>query len=239
MDERGDTVRTFTHKPKDGLNRIGWNMRRDGVSYPSRRDPRPDSDKPSGRSVLPGAYKIVGVWGTYKDSIMVNVNADPRIEVTGQMLASKDEALAAYEDLITTAYEGFEQLKNAKKSVGIVNAASVNLPDSTQKNIKDAGKKVTKRIDELMKLYMQPEGLKGIQRAPNNLTGLLGRASSYLNRSIGPSGDNGTYAVANARRELESVISEVNGFVENEWKEYREMVENTEFELLKEVEIVD
>ena len=32
----GDTIRTFTRKPKWGMNRISWNLRRDGVDMPSR-----------------------------------------------------------------------------------------------------------------------------------------------------------------------------------------------------------
>jgi photosystem II stability/assembly factor-like uncharacterized protein len=239
LDSAGDTIRTFTRKPKDGFNQMSWNMSRDGIRYPSRRDAKPDDDVPSGRRVLPGTYKIVGVYGGAKDSTSIVVHMDPRIEINEQMLIDQDASIAEYEALVTRAFEGFETLKNAKKSVGIVNAAIVNAPDSTKKNVKKQGKDVMKRIDELMKLYMQPEGLKGIHGASPNLNNSIFRASGYLRRTIGPAGQNGINAVENAKRDLQKTIEEVNLFVDGEWKEYRAVMEEVEFNLFKDVEKVD
>ena len=140
---------------------------------------------------------------------------------------------------MTRAYEGFETLKNAKKTVGIVNAAIVNAPDTTQKMVKKQGKDVTKRIDELMKMYMQPEGLKGIHGATPNLTQSIYRASGYLRRTVGPAGQNGMNAVENAKRDLEKTIEAVNLFVEEDWKSYRSAMEEVEFNLFKDVEKVE
>jgi len=239
IDSEGDTIRTFTHKSKDGFNQISWNMRRDGIRYPSRNDPKPDADIPSGRSVLPGIYKIVGSYGDVKDSTVIAVHMDPRIEITDKMLIEQDASIAEYEVLVTRAYEGFETLKNAKKSIGIVNAAIVNAPDSTQKKVKKQGKDVTKRIDELMKMYMQPAGLKGIHGATPNLNQSIFRASGYLRRTVGPAGQNGMNAVDNAKRDLKKTIEAVNMFVEEDWKTYREAMDEVEFILFKDVEKVD
>ena len=55
----GDTIRTFSRKLKDGLNHITWSLNEDGVRFPSRSRPKPDSDKRGGYSVLPGEYQIM------------------------------------------------------------------------------------------------------------------------------------------------------------------------------------
>ncbi len=239
LDSSGDTIRTFTHKPKDGFNQISWNMRRDGVRYPSRSDPKDDSDLPSGRSVLPGAYKIIGAFGDAKDSTTIIVRMDPRIEISEQMLIDQDASIAAYEVLVTRAYDGFETLKNAKKTVSIVNAAIVNAPDSTQKMVKKQGKEVTKRIDKLMKMYMRPEDLKGIHGATPNLNQSIFRAKGYLSRTVGPAGQNGMNAVENAKRDLTKTIDAVNSFVDEDWKDYRLAMEEVEFNLFMDVEKVE
>ena len=239
LDMSGDTVRTYTHRYKKGLNRISWNMRRDGVRFPSRNEPRADADKPSGRSVLPGTYRMIGILGDHKDSIDIVVHADPRIEMSNQMMAQQDAMIAEYEELITRAADGFAQLRNAKKTVSIVNAAIVNAPDSTQKMVKEKGKEVTKSIDELMKIYMNPEGLKGIHGATPTLNGTISRANGYLRRSVGPAGQNGINAVEIAKRELQDAIEKINTFVDGDWQEYREAMEAVEFNLFKEVNTVD
>jgi len=68
MDSKMDTVRTFTRKLDDGMNRISWYFQRDGISGPSRRDRKKDADKPGGRDVMPGTYKVIVEYGGTKDS---------------------------------------------------------------------------------------------------------------------------------------------------------------------------
>ena len=57
LDSKKDTVRTFTRKLEDGMNRISWYFDRDGISGPSRRDRKKGADKPGGIDVMPGTYK--------------------------------------------------------------------------------------------------------------------------------------------------------------------------------------
>ncbi|MEM6377935.1 MAG: hypothetical protein AAF705_06965, partial [Bacteroidota bacterium] len=107
MDNAGDTIRTFTSKLDTGMNRVYWPMNRDGVAGPSRRDPRPDADPPYGPSVLPGTYKVVVSFGDFKDSTMVNVKADPRLEFTMAQMRAKDAAYREYEEMVSEAAESF------------------------------------------------------------------------------------------------------------------------------------
>ena len=239
MDASGDTIRTFSQRFKEGFNQTSWNMRRDGIRFPSRSNPKKDDDKPSGRSVMPGKYLLVGVFGAHKDSTVINVHSDPRIAISEDLLRAQDATLAEYEALIEEAANGFDQLKNAKATVKIVNAAIVNAPDSTQKMVKKHGKDLNKKIDELMKIYMMPEDMKGIHGATPTLTGTMARASGYLRRTVGPAGANGMNAVENAKRELRNTIEQVNLFVENEWADYKEAMSKVEFDLFKEVNKVE
>ena len=239
IDSQGDTIRTFTTKLKEGFNQVRWNMSRDGVRFPSRRDPPDDGDKPSGRRVLPGSYKIVCQVGDVKDSTEVVVRMDPRVEITEEMLAEKDRILEEFEGLVQQATDGFEQLKNAQKNVKLINTAIVNAPDSTQKMVKEKGKEISKQIDELMEIYMLPEDTKGIAGTSTKLTRVIGTASGYLNRTEGPPGPNGLHAVENAQRELRAALQKINAFVEKDWNAYREAMKGVEFNLFKPVSSIN
>ena len=109
-------------------------------------------------------------------------------------------------------------------------------PDSPTQRV---GKDLTKRIDELMKLYMQPEDLKGIHGSSQYLTSALGRANNLLRRSVGPAGENAMNAVRHAQNELQEVLDEVNAFVEVDWVAYKNEIGKIEIDLFKEVEKVD
>jgi len=117
LDSKMDTVRTFTRKLDDGLNRISWYFERDGISGPSRRDRKKDADKPGGVDVMPGTYKVVVEYGDSKDSSMVNVKADPRSKVTDAARRAINEESESFYKVITASKESFDQIKDAKKSL--------------------------------------------------------------------------------------------------------------------------
>ena len=235
----GDTLRTFTVKPQKGLNRVNWNLRRNGVRYPSRDNPEDDADLPSGRHVLPGTYRVIAVLGDKTDSTDITVHIDPRLDVSQAQLTRQDAQIAAFEKVVLEAHDAFEQLKNAKKSISTVNGAFVNSPDSIRMRLRKHGKTMQVKIDSLMLLYMMPEDAKGIQRDPRQLTSILRRADIYLGRSLGPVDANGMYAVENARRLTRTASEQVNDFIQNEWQDYVDEVGRYEFDLFKTVHQID
>jgi photosystem II stability/assembly factor-like uncharacterized protein len=233
IDSAGDTIRTFRSRVDTGMVRITWNLRRDGVRTPSRRGPRPDADPPTGPEVLPGAYKLVVTYGEYKDSTEVTVHTDPRLEVTKEDLLAKEKVYEEYEALVDKAREGFDRLKDARKTIKLVDEALVNAPDSTKKAVAKQGKDLSKRIAKLEKLYMQPEGLKGIQRWSDNLSYTIRSARGYVSALDGPPNQAANIAMDRLRTETAEVLDEVNAFLEEDFAEYRQKVEEVEFSLFK------
>ena len=111
-----DTIRTFSRKLKEGINRIGWGMNKDGIHYPSWQSPKPTDDPPgNGAEVLPGTYKAVFIYGDFKDSTMVTVHSDPRLNITNAQMLAKEKAMNDFSAMVKKATEGFERLKEAKK----------------------------------------------------------------------------------------------------------------------------
>jgi photosystem II stability/assembly factor-like uncharacterized protein len=185
LNESGDTIREFSRKLEDGFNRLTWDMRRTGVRFPSRGEPREDADDPAGRTVLPGTYKLLLSYKGSADSILVTVRKDPRLRITESDLSQLDVSLEEFEKVVTAASEGFDMLKKAKKSVDLIEKALVNAPDSVQKDLKKKGKEINKKIDELMELYMLHADSKGYQDSQTKLETIISMANQYLQSNPG------------------------------------------------------
>jgi len=158
VDAKGDTIRTFTRKvdkDKKGLVQIGWNMRADGLQRPSRRDPKPDQDLPSGMNVLPGTYTIIAQYGDHTDQAEVEVKLDPRVtDVTEQDI--KDLAIA-YDNLATMmekATTAFNKLKKAKKKVELIEKLTETVQDTTKKAMAKLNKSTKQQLDNLSKQFV-------------------------------------------------------------------------------------
>ena len=235
----GDTIRNFSRKLKPGMNELSWDLRKDGVRFPSRNEVKKDADPPSGIQVLPGEYKLVMTYGAEKDSTIIQVLPDPRIPISKLDIAAHREAMDKYEGLVAQAATAFVQLNQVKKTMKLVESASVNLPDSTRKKIKERGKEIHESVDDLMEIYMLPENTKGILGATPNLNRTLYRARSYLNSSLGKPGDNAMTAFRLAKDEVSKAVGEINAFLQEDWQSYREEMEAIEMPLFKNLKQVD
>ncbi len=235
----GDKVRTFTRKLKGGLNRFTWNLRQDGIRYPSYREPKKGSDSPSGNEVFPGKYKIVMTFGKHKDSTIVDVILDPNLNVSVADMNAKAAIMTEMETTVTKAKKAFDNLKTAKKTIKLVDAQIVNAPDSTQKEIKNSGKAMKDSLDSLMALFTNPPNKKGIQRAPNTLNGKISAAMYHLGSSVGKPGGNAINAKKNAEAHTKEVLEKVNAFFETDWNDYKKKVESIQYSLFKEMKTID
>ncbi|MBT8220205.1 MAG: hypothetical protein KJP00_10280, partial [Bacteroidia bacterium] len=239
MDSAGDTIRSYSTRIDTGLTRIYWNMSEDGVRFPSYQDPRPNASTPSGADVLPGTYKMIVVMGKKKDSTMINVNHDPRSSVKVEALAEKQRITREYGEKVKLATEAMDRLREAQKTVKLVNNQLGNAPDSIQKMIKKEGKTVTDSIKALQRLYAFPPGTKGIQRDPEALNSVLRGAGRYIRATSGVPGQNTMHTVAWAEKEIARVVGIINDFFDTEWKSYQEKVEANQHPIFKEYERIE
>ena len=200
-------------------------MNHDGVAYPSRRESEEDKeDKPGGYRVIPGDYKIVATYKGVKDSVMVTVKMDPRHDMTAADVAGVQKVYDAYYENVKRAEEAYNKIKEAKKSVGIVQKLMVVTEDSIQTQIKEQNKEINKKIAALEELYMDKPDQKGIQRNPNTLNSYLFGARRYVGSAWTTPGKNAMLAVDHAEKKTDAVLEEVNAFFEKDWIEYKEFV---------------
>jgi photosystem II stability/assembly factor-like uncharacterized protein len=233
-DAEGKMIRSIKRKVEDGLNKLSWGLESDGIKFFSRNESKDDDDLPGGYDVLPGKYKAVISYEKFKDSIDVEVKADPRSPLTledrnGIKKALDDQAL-----LIKDAKNAFDQLIDAKKSIGIVEKLLEHQSDTIKKSYKEKHKILNGQLDSLINKFVGPENVKGIQRNPDQLNSLLFGASNYIRSSWTAPQENAMFAVKKAKINTEQIINEVNSFIGGQWKTYQMEAKTLEIKIFKE-----
>lgn len=237
INQQGDTLRRMSQKIKEGWSGVYWDLRNKGVRYPSRSEPAKDADDPGGEYVLPGVYKIVGRYNNSADSVMVTVRLDPRLDITVADLEARNKVVRDYYDEVELSRQAFKALQDAKKDIRMVESMMANAPDSVQTKIKDRHKDINKTLGELEIRFMQPEDVKGFTNEIN-LSTYLYETSNYLNSALGPPGANAREMLALTHAQVEKAVSDVNTFLETEWKSYQSFVNELEWPLFKNIQEV-
>ncbi|MCB0636006.1 MAG: hypothetical protein KDC54_05290, partial [Lewinella sp.] len=231
----GDTVRTFTRNVEPGFNRFSWYLETDGVDFPSRRERRGDFGPRGGDRVLPGLYTLIMTYGDQEQTTEVMVHSDPRIEYPENAWAARTELSEDLEGVVKAATEGFNRLREARETIGLVERALTNAPDSLLTKVKEQGKALRDSLDALELLYMDADDVKGIIRTPDNLTSTLRTASRYISDVVGEPSQMALVSLEQARSQTEQVLEKVNAFLENDFAAYRQAVEAVQYSLFKEM----
>lgn len=229
FDKAGELIRSYHTRLDTGINRTYWNMRMDGIRYPSRREAKPDDDLPSGPDVLPGSYKVVISFDDYRDSTMLEVHADPRIPVKLEDLEANLEVYETFAGFVEKTTEAVEQLRAAEKSIKIVETLMGNLEKDEKKAFMDEVKAIKKKLSAVQDKILGPEDTpKGEPRVRDYFTRTLYGPRRYMgSMQNGP-----TQAVErmmnNVKTALAEVLSHVNEFFKEDFAAFQKMVEAKE-----------
>jgi len=170
---------------------------------------------------------------------MVEVATDPRIKISPSEVSKGIAAVEDFNQTIDKAADAFEQLKEAKKTIKLVNKVIKTQEDTIVTEFKTLTTDLNTEIDSLMNLYMDPEGLKGIQRNPKTLTGRLWQARSYLGATEGPPSSNGLIVINEVKQLAKDIIKGGNEFFQTDWKEFRARFDELELKIFEDFEPVE
>ncbi len=233
-------IRTLKFKSpeENGIHRTYWNMDEKGARGPSRRSSRSNAPEPRGLTVLPGDYKIVLHCGKEKDSTMVTVAYDPRVEMPMQVLKSKYDLLKELEEKTAVAGKAIEQLKESKT---IAEQYKKHLKSNKEESYKKAFKStdsIIKSINGLMDDMLGKEDKRqGITRNPDPSTvSYLSTARRYIGSLLQEPGNTEKQLIKNAYEKVNPVIDKIDAFFKNDWANYRKEIEALNLSLFKDVE---
>ena len=230
-------IRTLKQKgpEESGLHRTYWNLDEKGVRGPSRRESRNNSIEPRGVTVLPGDYKVVMHYGKEKDSTIVSVAYDPRVDMPFNVLKSKYDLLKKLEKLTELAGKAVKQLKESK-----------NIAEQYKKHLKskkdDQYKEVIKETDSIIKsinsltdnMIGKEDKRQGITRNPEpSPISYIFTARRYIGSLLEEPGKTEKQLIINGFDKVNPVIDTVHLFFEKDWPNYREKIEALNLTLFK------
>jgi photosystem II stability/assembly factor-like uncharacterized protein len=229
-DDGGQLIRTFKEDVEKGLNRISWDLEQKGVGRLSLDRPGEDAREPSGRSVLPGEYKILLTYGDHKAEGMLNVKPDPSFTVTRDQMVAKAQLIDEHSGNVARLAEKMYQLGEAKEMAELMKKQMGK--EEKYKALVNMSKEVLEEIDQIVLLINEPDDVQGLYRDPNLLSAKLSDASRSLQDIIYPVTETNKLLVARFEKEMKPVMDKIDVFFSGKWMEYKKEVEGASLNLL-------
>lgn len=234
LSEKGDTLRRFKVDLDSCIGYINWGLDTKGVRFPSNNEPDKDQLEPGGGpQVGPGNYKIVVKYGENKDSVAVRVIEDPRMPIPAADRQAKTAAVLDLYKSVDRAQKAYNRLKEAEKTMKLVEDQFVNVPDSVKKEVVTLAKTLQDSIGALKNEFFMQKEPKGIERNPNNLNSYFFRALEYIGDGTGAPNGAAQIAIREAKTAADKVMDRVNALFDANWKNYREKASTVRYSLFK------
>ncbi len=230
FDKDSNLVRKMKGPMKKGINRVYWNLKRDGFKMPIMNEMYREY-APSGPEIVPGRYLVkvkIGedcVWGSIK------VLPDPRENIPIKDRVEKYETLVRIGKDIEIIAEAVNRIIKTNKAIDIVLNGVKSKKDSTSKPLAEAGMKLKKKLASVGRLFVDmPGGKQGISGEDN-----VSRKFWYVNNSLSSSYDKPTSSqmtyLKYAEKELKNVLEKFNRLFDIDVKEFHKKVEESGFTL--------
>ncbi len=225
LNEKGDTIRRKSTKLEGGLEKISWYFEMDGVRGVSKRDAEKDVDPPGGPEVLPGMYKLVATYKGKKDSTLIEMKADPRVESSLMAMQEKQNALVENNKLRESTGKIYDKIKTWKKQLKAIEALLPLQEDSVKTKIEKLQKPINGKLDSLDNIFFRPDDTKGITYEEDRLLSMLGDAGQYLSSSTAGWTSTSTASFKAASAKVNEVSIAVEKFRSNHWGKFKKEVE--------------
>lgn len=236
-DSGGEVIRTWEEDVHQGLNRVSWNLRRDGFKRPDTGQGEGDDSefRPSGIRVLPGSYALTVTYGGRERSASFEVLADPRESASAEDRIAKYETLLAagavresVADAISLIYRLREDLKASLDAAKRASADEAEGDDEgTQEedgDLEEKAQEIRRRLKEIEERLWVPEGTKGIVYSDDRVWNRLGYAMGSMQSSWdAPTGAQVAY-LRGAELAASEVLLDLDGLYAGEVAAFREAV---------------
>jgi len=228
LNASGDTLRRFKTDVDTFFNVVNWGLDTKGVRFPSKEKPDKDAGEPGGGpAVLPGRYRVFITYKGHTDSTLLEVIDDPRTPVVSTTDREANRmAIQTWQKSVERSAGAYDRLVEAEKTIAQVEAQLENARDSAKTDVLKQGKILKDSISAIKEAFFTHKEIKGIQRNPNNLNALQGKALQYLNAETGVPGANARLAIAAADAKQEELTQRINTLLEGPWMTYRKAAES-------------
>jgi hypothetical protein len=168
--------------------------------------------------------------------MLVQVLDDPRLHISSADRNAKNAALREVYQVVERSTKAYNRLKEAEKTLSLVESQFVNVPDSTKKEALKLGAALKDSIANLKDQFFQHKEEKGIKRGADNLNAKLYNALGYIGGNMGAPNSTTKTAMATAKTASDTLINNINTLLEAPWNNYRAKVEAIQYALFKDFE---
>ena len=237
LDASGEVIRHMEGPMKKGINRVVWNLRRDGfrMNFGSRRMRGRGGFGPE---VLPGTYTVRIKAGKQQVEGTVNVLPDPRVEIPMADRKAKYDMILEVGQRMEVLSEAVKRIRDTKSAIDVVVERVKDEKDSTLKALAKSGKRLKKKLEKVEYKLVSPPNREGIW-GDRPLISKFARVAMSLMSSWDKPTEAQKKNFARAEKEMQKVLEEFNRVFEKDVKNYREAVIKAKFTLFPEKEPLD
>ena len=232
-DSTGGTVISWEVPGKYGVNRVAWNLAKDGP--PRLRGPNapPAAFQASGPQVLPGRYTVKLTWDDTSVTGIAEVLPDPRREIPIAERIAKSKALDRAIEDITRSTGTLRKLRNARRQLDRVIELLHSRKDSVSVSLKEDAQHLEREVTALRDVFVNPPGRPGIYDSSHLVDNMLRSAYRALNSSPDAPTQAQLKYLEQAERALQQALSNVNDLFSQKVADLAERLKQADIELLE------
>ena len=211
---------------------MSWGLNEKTERQPSRERPREGQGQGGfggfgGTTVVPGTYKLRMTFGGQKDSVMVQVKADPRIDAPVSVLEARYALGKDLQNLTKLTSAATERLRESKELADDLEKRMKDTKRTDLKEALDKTKAIKDSINTVFDYILGKEDKRqGIIRSPDpSRYSFVQTAQQYVSRSREPINETDRRVVKQAEDKAIEVMNRVNRFYSTTWPEYKTMME--------------
>ncbi|MDO5977770.1 WD40/YVTN/BNR-like repeat-containing protein [Flavivirga spongiicola] len=231
-------IRTLKQKaPKEtGMHKWTWYMNEKGPDRASRRISK-NTNEPGGVRVKPGTYKVVLNFGDQTSEEMITIKNDPRLNKSDGAINAVYNASKDIENMIQTMADVVKQLVESKQVAKKYQSELKKLDKELYKDQVKASKDITKKIDDIINSFLGKEDKRqGITRNPEvAIIQRINQANGYVRSRQNGLTSTETTLIEHAKEALKNGVDKTNTFFDEDWKTYKNSVENIKLLPFKDV----
>ncbi len=229
-DESGKKIRVLTDYPSAGINRTSWSLNEVEEPKSGAQTQRQGGSRGRGSTmVLPGIYKAIFSYGGETDSVMIEVDIDPRLDYKMSDLIARKEFAKGFKEKSELLTTGSEALKAAKASLDIINQQIPKGRSDEIRELREKTKAVGDTLSSIMNELSPPrdENAQGIVRGKPGIQSIVSSALRSVSSGFGPITGNQKTQVALAEEKLKKSLERINKFFGETWPEYKSFIDTS------------
>jgi hypothetical protein len=227
LDPDGEVVWTQVDTASRGLNRIAWNLERDGFERPSSTG----STVAAGPAVLPGRYLLLLTSGTDTVGGSLDVLPDPRLDVPRADRERKYAALLRVGRWMEVSAQAVDRLRRTRDGVAAVQDALEGRTDSATSHVQQSAATLREALDSVTARFVAPAGAVTPRDQPP-VVARLQRAYASLESSWDAPTQAQRMSMEQASAALEDAVEDANRVLQEDVAAFRDRVARLGIDLL-------